>query len=356
MRVRIIVCLITLAAFASSAAAVEPIAISKDGRGFVLAKSQQRFTPWGFNYDRDYKLRLIEDYWDAEWQTVAADFRTMKRLGANVVRVHLQFGKFMDAADRPNEASLARLEKLVALAEELELYLDITGLACYRLTDEPAWYAGLEENQRWAAQAAFWRAVAKRCAGRPGVLNFDLINEPVMGSKLKPGQWVHPAELGGFHYLQHIALDAGDRHPADVWRAWTHMLVDAIHQQDPRRLVTVGLLPLPNQQMLKGVAPEVDYMSVHLYPKSGKLDQDLSTLKHYALGKPLIVEEMFPMECSAGELLEFVEKSKPLACGWISFYWGRPLEQLQQSSEKADRLQWAWLEQFQRHAQTLRGQ
>ena len=27
----------------------------------------------------------------------------MKKLGANVVRIHLQLGKFMEAADKPNE-------------------------------------------------------------------------------------------------------------------------------------------------------------------------------------------------------------------------------------------------------------
>ena len=34
--------------------------------------SGRPFVPWGFNYDRDYKMRLIEEYWDKEWNTVAA--------------------------------------------------------------------------------------------------------------------------------------------------------------------------------------------------------------------------------------------------------------------------------------------
>ena len=41
----------------------------------------------------------------------------MKDLGANVVRVHLQLGKFMMDADRPNEKSLDRLGRLLTLAE-----------------------------------------------------------------------------------------------------------------------------------------------------------------------------------------------------------------------------------------------
>src|SRR6185437_11872179 len=82
------------------------VSVSADKRGFVLAPSDKPFTPWGFNYDRDAKERLIEDYWHDEWPKVEADFAQMKKLGANVVRIHLQFGRFMDAADKPNDKSL----------------------------------------------------------------------------------------------------------------------------------------------------------------------------------------------------------------------------------------------------------
>ena len=74
------------------------VKVSRDKHGFVGASSGRPFIPWGFNYDRDYRSRLLEDYWEAEWPTVVEDFREMKQLGANVVRVHLQFAKFMDAA------------------------------------------------------------------------------------------------------------------------------------------------------------------------------------------------------------------------------------------------------------------
>ena len=121
--------------------ALEWIKVSRNKHGFVCASSGRPFIPWGFNYDRDYKCRLLEDYWEAEWPTVVEDFREMKQLGANVVRVHLQFARFMDAPDRPNEKSLERLGRLVKLAEETGLYLDLTGLGCYRKKDVPAWYS-----------------------------------------------------------------------------------------------------------------------------------------------------------------------------------------------------------------------
>src|SRR5262245_29461960 len=139
------------------------IRVADDHRTFVLENSGKRFTPWGFNYDHDEKGDLIEDYWEKDWDRVAEDFREMKELGANVVRVHLQFGKFMDAADRPNEKALKQLDKLVKLAEKTRLYLDLTGLGCYHKRDVPAWYDELPETDRWAAQANFWKAVAGRC-------------------------------------------------------------------------------------------------------------------------------------------------------------------------------------------------
>ena len=146
--------------------------------------------------------RLLEDYWDGDRSTVERDFRAMKKLGANVVRVHLQVGRFMDAADRPNLANISRLGKLVQLAEEVGVYLDVTGLGSFRAADVPAWYSGLAEADRWRAQANFWEAVATICAGRPGVFAYNLMNEPLVSErKRSPGAWSHPAEMGGLRYV-----------------------------------------------------------------------------------------------------------------------------------------------------------
>ena len=89
---------------------LEWVRVADDGRAFVLEPSGTKFIPWGFNYDHQEGTgRVIEDYWDNEWATIEEDFREMKELGANVIRIHLQFGKFMEAVDRPNETALAQL-------------------------------------------------------------------------------------------------------------------------------------------------------------------------------------------------------------------------------------------------------
>src|SRR5262245_29457205 len=50
------------------------VRVSDDRRGFVLDGTGERFVPWGFNYDHDEKDRLIEDYWETEWDKVVEDF------------------------------------------------------------------------------------------------------------------------------------------------------------------------------------------------------------------------------------------------------------------------------------------
>src|SRR5207237_1118467 len=115
-----LVACVVVAALSGCARPVDRIIVT-DNRGFVEQHSHRPFTPWGFNYDRDYRMRLLEDYWTTEWSTVERDFQEMKRLGANVIRIHLQFSRFMNGPDTPNRASLDRLRKLLALARTNDL-------------------------------------------------------------------------------------------------------------------------------------------------------------------------------------------------------------------------------------------
>src|SRR5262249_19562829 len=159
------------------------------------------FTPWGFNYGRDQRFRLIEDYWGPEWSTIERQFKEMKQLGANVVRIHLQLARFMDAVDKVNRPNLTRLVALVRLAETNGLHLDLTGLGSYRETDVPPWYGALSEQDRWRAQAFFWEAVATACADRPGVFAYNLMNEPIVSAERRaPGAWTRPSDLFRFRF------------------------------------------------------------------------------------------------------------------------------------------------------------
>ena len=336
------------------------IAVSKDQKGFVLQPSLKPFVPWGFNYDHDEQGRLLEDYWETEWPKVEADFAQMKKLGANVVRIHLQFGKFMDGPEKANAKALDQLLKLVRLAESTGLYLDLTGLSCYHKQDVPAWYDRLSEQGRWHAQARFWEAVAGRCAASPAIFCYDLMNEPVVpGGRRKDGDWLGPP-FAGKHFVQFITLDQQGRPRPDIARLWIEHLVAAIRQVDRRHLITVGLVDwsLDRKGLTSGFVPEkvtaqLDFVSVHLYPEKGKFDEAARTLKGFAVGKPVVVEETFPLKCSPRELDVFIERSAPDATGWISFYWGKPPEVLRQSRELADAILLEWLELFKRRARRV---
>lgn len=335
------------------------IAVSEDQRGFALS-SDRPFVPLGFNYDHDEQGRLIEDYWLTEWPKVEADFAEMRELGANVVRVHLQFGKFMDGPGMANVESLDQLSRLVELAETTGLYLDLTGLGCYHKQDVPAWYDALSEPERWQVQTEFWQAVAKRCAASPAIFCYDLMNEPVVpGGKREAGDWLGPA-FAGKHFVQFITLDQKDRARSDVARAWIEQLVSAIREVDDRHLVTVGLVDwsLDRPGLTSGFVPRkvtqsLDFVCVHLYPDANNLAEASKTLAGFAIGKPVVVEETFPLRCTPAELDQFIEGSQHLAAGWISFYWGKPPSELKQSGELVDAILLQWLERFPKRAERL---
>src|SRR3954468_7650329 len=101
-------CFLTGCASSPSSKPLDRITLSPDHSSFITTTTQKPFHPWGLNYDRDFKMRLLEDYWQSEWPTIAADFAEIKRLGANVARLHLQFAKFMNSPTEPNRAALAQ--------------------------------------------------------------------------------------------------------------------------------------------------------------------------------------------------------------------------------------------------------
>ncbi len=336
--------------------------IRSEGDHFIQGQSGKRFVAWGLNYDHDHVGRLLEDYWEGEWESVVEDFWEMKALGANAVRVHLQVAKFMESAEVPNSVALEHLSRLVDLAEETGLYLDITGLGCYHKQDVPIWYDALSERERWQVQACFWEAIAKTCSNSPSVFCYDLMNEPVLpGEGVVETDWLVGKPLGGKYFVQRITLDLRGRTRQDVVREWVTTLVSAIRRHDSRHLITVGEIPwaavFPGAKSVFHPSEEeygLDFVSVHFYPESGKTDQALAALFSYDIGKPLVVEEMFPLKCSIEDLQSFVDGSRDRVSGYFGFYWGRTIDEYSQPpvTIQAAILK-AWLEYFRDHGSTV---
>ena len=245
-------------------------------------------------------------------------------------------------------------------AERLGLYLDLTGLGCYHKQDVPVWCDALSEERRWAVQARFWRAIARQCQDSPAIFCYDLMNEPVVpGGGDQRQDWLGPA-FAGKHFVQFITLDTRGRKRSEVARRWTAELVSAIRKEDQRHLITVGLVAwsLDRPGLSSGFVPEaivgdVDFISVHLYPEKSKMKEALETLRGFSVGKPVLIEETFPLHCSLEEFAEFVGESRKQDAGWIGFYWGKTLEECRGSKEIRDALMVGWLEFFQRESRSV---
>ena len=339
---------------ATAAETLTRIRVSEDGEGFVRGTSDQKFVVWGVNYDHDHQGRLLDEYWLEDWESVVGDFREIKELGANCVRVHLQFGKFMKTASQSDPAALHQLAKLVRLAEDTGLYLDVTGLACYHTNNIPSWYDTLNEQDRWQAQAVFWESVARTCRDSPAIFCYDLMNEPILAGKKRATNWLG-GELGGKFFVQRLTLDLQGRSREQVAEAWVHQMVAAIRKHDQRAMITVGVIPWVfafggGKPLFYSprVGHHLDFVAVHFYPRKGEVDKALQALRAYEVGKPLVIEEMFPLRCGKDELLEFVKGSSSHADGWISFYWGQTAAELRAKEKPtlAEAITASWLDAY----------
>ena len=89
------------------------------------------------------------------------------------------------------------------------------------------------------------------------------------------------------------------------------------------------------------VADDLDFLCVHLYPEEGQGGR--GHVKRWPAsrsGKPVVIEETFPLKCSMAEFAQFIDESKKHACGWIGFYWGKPPEELRRSRGYRTRSTW----------------
>ena len=320
---------------------MQKIRIADDGKHFILADSGERFIPWGFNYLGQFGS-LVEESWATDWPRLERDFADMHKLGANVVRVHLQFSTYMNSATETNAAELERLRKMLDLARANYLYLDITGLSCYRLAKVPAWYDALGEADRWQAQANFWEAIAKTCAEHPAVFCYDLMNEPVIGGPPKPGEprWL-AGELGGFHFVQRLSIEPNEkRSNIQIAEARVSKLTTTIRKQDPHTPITVGVIPWA--QIWPSAKPvfyspeagkHLDFVSIHMYPKKGEVAKAITAIGVYDIGKPIVIEETFPLNCLMDEFEQFIDQSTAHADGWIGHYFGKSIEEYRSGTE-----------------------
>jgi hypothetical protein len=338
----------------------------------VGADSGQRFVPRGQNYDAD-SLALNH-------------LREVKEMGANVIRLQLQFRDFMTSCTTANQAMLDDLGRTVRIAEQNAMYLDLTGLASTAGDQaDPACYGrATTDAQRWSAQAAFWTAIARQVAGSPAVLVLDLANEPIIPDTPVPSGcgWANcPGAHYGLYYNQVVTQDPAGRTADQIATAWTTQMTNAIHQFDTTHLITIGCLPYATCAGFdpSAVAPLLGFLSVHVYPQdctapappAGTSDPcmsaerfqenasgdpltfELSVLDAFSLpGKPVLIEETGVLTPSSLEE-DFLLRSRSHATGWIGQWLPRTISQLVASGTTHDVAYAVWGKQFQNLAHVL---
>ena len=60
------------------------------------------------------------------------------------------------------------------------------------------------------------------------------------------------------------------------------------------------------------------------------------------------------MNCSLPAFRGFLDRTRGIASGWISFYWGRTTAEYKRSSKMEDAIMAAWLEFFQEQGPRFR--
>ncbi len=72
----------------------------------------------------------------------------------------------------------------------------------------------------------------------------------------------------------------------------------------------------------------------------------MKTLDGFQVGKPVIVEETFPLGCSQQELESFMDQAGQNADGWVSFFWGKMPEEYAPEQSIAAVVTATWISAF----------
>jgi Cellulase (glycosyl hydrolase family 5) len=320
-----------------------------------------RWVPWGNNYvgvtGARPNQRLVEDqmYDACGMARIDADLARLARIAppggtTNSVRMHLQLHSFLRDPTTPDPEALARLSRVIELAEDRGLRVLVTGLNDFYPGDNPAWVGQqTDEATHWATQALWWSSMAFALHDSPGVFGYDLMNEPYVGGNVVHDGavwWTNVAPTAycsygedparGSHgtcFGQFVTPDPGTRPAAAVATAWTQQMVHAIRflgpfANDQRHLVTIGVgaFGLANVfHSTPGVHAQLDFLEPHLYPDTNNGQDAIALAASLAqlTTKPIIAGETFTFgpvrtlittTCAAGTVH-----------GWIGQYDGRQL-------------------------------
>jgi hypothetical protein len=73
---------------------------------------------------------------------------------------------------------------------------------------------------------------------------------------------------------------------------------------------------------------QLDFISVHIYPETKLPDEAIECAREFAVGKPLVIEETFPLSCGSAQLEKFLFDSRDYATGWIGHFDGDSIAEI----------------------------
>ena len=290
---------------AAHPAELAKIRLATGSLGF-LRPDGSRFVPFGLTYYRPGTGWAPQVWKKFDAEATRADFRRMKELGVNCVRVFLSYGSFYSEPGRLNPDGLARFDELLGIAATTGLYIHPTGPDHWEGTPDWAGADRIADEKVLGALETFWTLFAARYRDRHAILAYDLRNEPEVSwdNPVMHRRWnawlkkqyetpeaaarawavapdsldwgntpaPEPADSPGNRRLldyQHFREDLADE--------WTRRQAAAIKAADPDALVTVGLIQwsvpslLPQVRHYSGFRPDrqarfLDFLEVHFYP------------------------------------------------------------------------------------------
>lgn len=238
-----------------------------------------------------------------EMAPIEADFERLKALGVNTIRVFLNYYVFGGARETQPayriEPALAHLETFITAANQRGIYVIPVLMAKYpQETFGPQYYARVLELHV--------QPVVRHFAGKPGILMWDLFNEPDIGS---------PVDIRCWDWDN--ALEPSCFPMAEERMRFLQVIHDQVKLLDPERLTTISMAFAKSyfepQEAFMRVADLVDVLTFHYYddepPNSGRyaahwyygkgfpadLQHAIGELRDLKLNKPILVTEIgFP--------------------------------------------------------------
>lgn len=339
------------------AVGLELLAVTEDG--FVGASSGSPLRFWGGDLDVQPDIEVM-----------VADFREVRRMGVNVIRLLLETEDYLEAPacegcdPTVDTAAVDHLGDVARAAAEAGLYLDVTGNGIARHHHNGSWFDELDaspedEERRWAAQELFWVAVATELAPYPSIAWYDLINEPTLPAPGAPAtSWCFIEDKPAHEpcWNPNVVKSMADpddpslpRDGNEVAQSWTTRMRDAIKVQagDTAHPVSVGQISLCGGPLNRASQQLADFDSLHIYPQDGTVVAAIDRVKTCKqAGRPLVIEETYlSLRVSETTMEQFLDGTEAHTAGYLGHFQGvTPTELLRWMEEHpTDPDWWTWL-------------